>query len=429
VNSYASTLRFLFGLQSRGMKFGLRNIRALLLASGNPHLQYPALHVAGTNGKGSTSAFLASMFMEAGYRTALYTSPHLVRFTERIRINGREMAEKALVGYCDRLHDAIEACGATFFEATTCIAFLYFAEQEVDLAVIEAGLGGRLDSTNVLRPMASFITNISLEHTELLGNTIASIAREKAGIIKDGIPVVIGALAPEAEKVIRNAARGRGATLHRAAAMVRTSELPGGRLRVVMPSGATFAANPGLRGAFQERNIAQAVAGVAVLLRSKKFRDRFPLLSLRAIRRGIERVRKNTGLRARFQIVRNNGRWLIDVAHNPAGMDALVDQLRTLKPRPATAVFGVMSDKKFGEMLGSLASVLDTVVLVAPRSERAAPVSALMEAARRHGVRAVRGGSVERGLAKARALDPAGTILVTGSHYVAGEALSEFTKT
>jgi dihydrofolate synthase/folylpolyglutamate synthase len=196
----------------------------------------------------------------------------------------------------------------------------------------------------------------------------------------------------------------------------------------VTPSGAAFNVKPGLRGTFQERNISLAVAGAAVLLRSKAFRNRFPSMSIRAIRRGIERVGTNTGLRARFQIVRKGGRWLFDVAHNPAGMKALAEELHSLRPRPRVAVFGVMSDKKFGEMLGALSSVVDAVVLVAPAMERSAPVSALLEVAKRMGIRTVRGGTVKRGLARARALDPEGIIVVTGSHYVAGEALSQFTK-
>lgn len=164
-------LRYLYGLQYRGMKFGLRNIRALLASAGHPERAFPSIHVAGTNGKGSTSAFLASVLREAGCRTGLYTSPHLIRFTERITVNGREIAQNRLAYYVAVLRPAIEKAGATFFEATTCVAFLYFADEGVDIAVVEAGLGGRLDATNVLRPLVSVITNVSFDHREFLGNT------------------------------------------------------------------------------------------------------------------------------------------------------------------------------------------------------------------------------------------------------------------
>ena len=202
------------------MKFGLRNIRALLKSVGNPQNWYPTIHVAGTNGKGSTTCFLASIFKEGGYKTGLYTSPHLVSFTERIRINGKEISERRLIGYVDRLRPAIEANEATFFEATTAIAFLYFADERVDIAVIETGLGGRLDSTNVLQPILSIITSIGLDHMEYLGPTLKQIAAEKAGIIKPATPLLVGRIVPEAEAVIRGIARRKRIPFHRASELV-----------------------------------------------------------------------------------------------------------------------------------------------------------------------------------------------------------------
>src|SRR5512135_1725144 len=209
MTSYSASLRYLYGLQGRGMKFGLRNIRNLLTFAGDPEAKFPSIHVAGTNGKGSTAAFLASAFMEAGYSTGLYTSPHLVRFTERITINGRQISEGRLAKYVGALRSAIEKTGATFFEATTCVAFQYFADEEVDIAIIEVGLGGRLDATNTLAPLACVITSIGFDHMEYLGPTIPSIAAEKGGIVKSRTPVVIGPIARSAERTISEIARKR----------------------------------------------------------------------------------------------------------------------------------------------------------------------------------------------------------------------------
>src|SRR5512139_3336723 len=214
MSSYQETFEYLFGLQKYGIKFGLSNSRRLMGLMGDPHRQFRSIHVAGTNGKGSTSAFLAGMLMAAGYRVGLYTSPHLVNFTERIRINNIPITEGRAVELAERVRRRYESeppgkdeqLSPTFFEVTTTMAFTCFAEEGVDVAVVEAGMGGRLDSTNVIVPMVSVVTNIDLEHTEFLGATIELIAGEKAGIIKAGVPVVTGAVQPGAIAVIDQAA-------------------------------------------------------------------------------------------------------------------------------------------------------------------------------------------------------------------------------
>lgn len=200
-------LSFLYSLQHFGIKMGLENIRALCAELGHPEQRFDSLHIAGTNGKGSTSACLASILRESGYRVGLYTSPHLVRFNERIRINGVMIPDVDLDRWTHQLQPTIESLRATFFEATTAIAFAWFAEQAVDVVVAETGLGGRLDATNVLTPVASLITSIGLDHTEFLGASLESIASEKAGIIKHGIPVFTTVDQPEALEVITNRAQ------------------------------------------------------------------------------------------------------------------------------------------------------------------------------------------------------------------------------
>jgi len=221
--SYQETIDYLFGLQKHGIKFGLSNSIQLMGLMGDPQRRFQSVHIAGTNGKGSTAAFLAGMLRAAGYRVGLYTSPHLVSFTERIRINGVPITEERVVGLAERVRARYENVRSaeggpltpTFFEVTTAMAFTCFAEEQVDIAVVEAGMGGRLDSTNVIAPLVSVITNIDLEHTEFLGTTVGLIASEKAGIIKPGVPVVTGAVQPEVLAVIEQQARLAGSPVFR----------------------------------------------------------------------------------------------------------------------------------------------------------------------------------------------------------------------
>jgi len=407
------------------MKFGLRNIRRLVAAAGHPERAFPSIHVAGTNGKGSTAAFLASIFREAGCRVGLYTSPHLVRFTERIRINGVEMPEERLVAYARLLRPAIEECGATFFEATTCIAFCYFADEGVDIGVIETGLGGRLDATNVLTPLVSVVTNIAMEHTEYLGATIGAITREKGGIIKKGIPVVTGSRDARALSVLRRIAFRRGSHLHRAAMLVDiVRRKDDDRAVRVSTSGMKIPrCVPGLPGNYQLENASLAVATVEVLRRSPAMMRMFPGLNAAAVRRGLARVRRHTGLQGRMQEIARGTRFLMDVAHNPHAMEALVGEIRAMKRPPRAAVFGVMKDKDYGPMIDMLGSVVPEIIAVAPRMKRALPARELVRAGLQRGARIRLGGRVARGVAIALKTAGSGPILITGSHYVVGEAL------
>jgi dihydrofolate synthase/folylpolyglutamate synthase len=203
LQEYKNTLNFLFGLQKFGMKFGLENIKHLLDFLENPETNYPTVHIAGTNGKGSTAAMIASILTASGYKTGLYTSPHLIDFTERIRIDGKPISSKEVVIYGKKLKSQIQKSKATFFEATTAIAFQYFSDKNVDVALIETGLGGRLDATNVIKPELSIITTIGMDHSEQLGNTIQSIASEKAGIIKSRTPCITSVKNASALKIIK----------------------------------------------------------------------------------------------------------------------------------------------------------------------------------------------------------------------------------
>ncbi len=414
-----SVLDYLYSLQSRGMKFGLRNSRLLLREFGNPHRKYPSIHIAGTNGKGSTSAFLASILQEAGYRTGLYTSPHLLRFTERIRVNGKELPAKRLVDYVEELRPAIERLNATFFEATTAVAFRYFADEGVDIAVIETGLGGRLDSTNLILPLASVITSIGLDHTQILGSTIKEIAAEKGGIIKTGRPVISSVTRREADLVLRRTARERNAPFHRARSIVH---LVDGkhvfRFRGGIADGETVV--PGLTGKHQIRNIETAVATLSVLQKSGFLKT----ISVENIIRGLERVCENTGMRGRYEVVRTRrGLLTFDVAHNPDGIRALVEHVESQREFPSVIVFGVMADKDYRSILRSLRRIGRTLVAVAPHGERALGIEELTRQARIAGFRATGESSVAAGVRRARQMARGKRILITGSHYVVAEAM------
>ncbi len=428
MNQYSNSIRFLYGLQSRGMKFGLRNIRALLTAVGNPHQRFPSIHIAGTNGKGSTASFVASMFMEAGYKTALYTSPHLVRFTERIRINGEEISEERLVSYVQMIRSRVEELHATFFEATTCIAFQYFADEGVDIAVVEAGLGGRLDSTNVLTPLVSVITNVSFDHMEHLGNTLTKIASEKGGIIKSCVPCVTSSTESRVLKTLKRVADARDSRLIESRRVLSTKIAPSGNERLIVGFTSTRLKIPmtrlGLGGEHQLENARTAAACVNVILRKKENRQKFPHLNTAAIKAGLERVVKNTGLNGRFQQSNLDRRFVFDVAHNPEGMRTLLSSMEGGWTTNLVVVFGVMKDKDYVSMITTIARHGGKVIAVEPRTKRALGAAKIVKLCKAEGLESYDGGSVANGMRLAAHLPETKRILVTGSHYVVGEALT-----
>ncbi|MEM7790729.1 MAG: Mur ligase family protein, partial [Verrucomicrobiota bacterium] len=307
--SFASTQRYLFALKNRGSKYGIDRMRRFAQALGHPQRKFPSIHVAGTNGKGSVCAMLEALYRENGYRTGLYTSPHLVHLGERVQINREMLIDQAIIDMIQHLKPIAEAISAgdsdehpSFFEFMTAAAFLRFAESKVDIALIETGLGGRLDATNVLDPELSIITSISLDHTELLGDAIDKIAREKGGIIKPGKPVLIGKLASEAEKAIRQIADERGSEVFSIKErFAKPEELP----------------ETNLAGSFQRWN-----AGVA-LYASEILSKRFPITTHDGL--------QNVDWAGRWQRVEIKDRTLIlDATHNPEGAEMLEENLQRL---------------------------------------------------------------------------------------------------
>ena len=403
--SYDEALEFLFP-RTTTIKFGLATTRALLHSLGDPHDLIPTIHIGGTNGKGSVATLVAAALQEAGWRVGLYTSPHLVSFRERIRVDDVPISEAAVAMWTDRLRPLILERKATFFEASTVLAFADFAARGAEIAVVEVGLGGRLDSTNVVRPLVSAVTKIERDHMKYLGNTLEKIACEKAGIAKPNVPFVVGERDPVLVEVLRRAAR---------AAVARID--PGARADVrVLPPEYEWCGPLALAGPHQRRNA--AVAHGVLMAVPGPFRP-----SGAAIDRGFGRARVPGRLDRR-------GKWLFDVAHNPDGMRSLVRALETTRPpRPLHGLISILGDKAWPEMLVQLDRVLDRGVLtVAPTA-----------AGRGWNTEWLRRWLRQRSRPPARAAwtlvpdfrealrqvqEGAGTVLVTGSFHTVGDVMS-----
>ncbi|MFZ4619983.1 MAG: bifunctional folylpolyglutamate synthase/dihydrofolate synthase [Bacteroidota bacterium] len=395
-----SSIHFLYSLHKFGMKFGLRNIRLLLTSANDPHRQLCTIHVAGTNGKGSTSSMIAAILTAAGFKVGLYTSPHLVRFNERIRINGRPISDKELTDYTNRFRPEIERINATFFEAVTAIAFNYFADQHVDIAVIETGLGGRLDATNVLQPLVSVITTIGKDHTEQLGNTITSIAREKAGIIKRRVPVVIGKMDPAAKRVMMSTAKEKLSPLIEAA-------------KISLPKSVHIQLN----GQHQVMNAKAAVAAVNIV--SSHF-----IIGDRAIHQGLSQTQELSGLRARQELLQGRPNILLDAGHNPDGIKTLVEELKKREQKKLVIIFAVMKDKDHHSILKQFKQLNAVIIATQPNEERALRSEILFEECKQMEIRSFHAADVKKALRMGKnKAGLNGLVVITGSHYLIGEAL------
>jgi dihydrofolate synthase/folylpolyglutamate synthase len=419
------TLRYLYSLEKSGMKFGLRNISMLLASVGNPHHHFPSVHIAGTNGKGSTSSMLSAVMTAAGYRTGLYTSPHLMKFAERIRINGIPIPEERLSLYVGILRPMIEKIHATFFEAATAIAMMYFAEENVDIAIIEVGLGGRLDSTNILTPLLSIITTIDYDHMEYLGSTLSSIAKEKAGIIKTSIPCLTAETKDRVLSVLARKARQNRAPLFVLRELVSVTMTSTGL------EGNTFSLDTPLRSyphLMNELPGIHQVTNAATSVLAAEYLSKYFSISVAHIRRGLRETQRLSGLRARLQIVRSRPLIIIDVAHNPQGVQCAVDSLMKSGYLHFNVVFGVMADKDVLKMLEYLKPIADRLVAAQPEISRALAAKEIILHAGALGIDALSGGKTEKALSRAFRLtrDNHFPILVIGSHYLAGEVFQKF---
>ena len=326
-------------------KNDLVNTIRLCEALDNPQEKFKSIHVAGTNGKGSTSHMLAAILQSAGYKTGLYTSPHLKEFTERIKIDGADVNQEFVVGFVNRLHKVIEDIQPSFFEMTVGMAFEYFAREKVNVAVIEVGLGGRLDSTNVITPELSIITNISFDHKDLLGDTLEKIAYEKAGIIKHHVPVIISERQPEVEKVFIAKAQASESLLSFASDHIRLKQKT--EAADAYRDGVLWLKdiNPGLHGGYQRMNVPGVLESVL------KLREAGFTISDMAVRKGISEVVSLTGLKGRWQKLRDIPLTICDTGHNPAGIREVVDQIRITPHHHLHFVFGAVKEKDLTEVL------------------------------------------------------------------------------
>ena len=393
-------------------------------ALGSPQLHFPSILVAGTNGKGSTSATLASILRTGGYRTGLYTSPHLARVNERVRIDGQDISDDDFAAYYFRVDDCARQLVAegrlkgypSFFEAMTALAFMAFAEQGVQIAVLEVGIGGRLDATNIVEPLLSVITDISLDHTEWLGLTITAIAKEKAGILRQNGVLVTLPQHPEANQAIGEAAEALNVRGVNAAEYVPARGDEGDAYSLTVLGERIVVESP-LSGAHQQRNVALAIAAAVELCNRHGYK-----FTAAQISAGI-RATRWPGRLERFS---QPGRAdvLLDVAHNPAGAWALRSALShlDLAPRKMTAVFGCLKDKAFDEMAQILFPLFETVVLTEVSSPRTASMPEMQAAAVATGTHVLTAASPKGALTQALTLTPLdGLVTVTGSVYLVGE--------
>lgn len=426
--TFSETLSYLYSLghEMLAMKLGLESIAALCDALGNPQLKYATVHIAGTNGKGSTAAMTEAIVMTAGHRVGLYTSPHLVAITERVRVNGEDISQEAFARLATQVRTTCEQLVETkmlpalptYFEQVTAIGFLYFAEREVEVAILEVGLGGRLDATNVCAPTVCAITPVSLDHQEYLGNELASIAAEKAGILKSNVPVIVAPQTTEAMKVIAAQADPVNAPLIAVEAPENKAvidEASTGMFHFQYHTAiADYAVQLNLRGEHQTIN-----ARTAIHL-AEELRQQGWCIAKAAIEKGLQKVE----WAGRLEMIEYEGRQLLlDGAHNMAGAQTLQEFLRAYeKDVPITMLFGVMSDKAIAGMAEMLFPFATMVIATRINNPRSADPLVISEAATQLATPSLRAESVAAALQEALQRTPAnGLICVCGSLYLIGE--------
>ena len=402
--NYSQTLTWLFErlpmyqrVGPPAMRLGLDQMNRLSAALGDPHRSTKCIHIAGTNGKGSTAHMLASVLQTAGYTVGLYTSPHLKDFRERIKINGQAVDEKSVVDFVNQNLSIVEEGGYSFFEVTVGMAFSIFAKAQVDVAIVEVGLGGRLDATNIITPILSVITHISKDHQQFLGDTIAAIASEKAGIIKENTPVVLAKNEKVVQQVITNKAKSTSSPIFFA--------------EEVSPNEYTT----DLLGDYQKENLANVTMAITAL-------SEFNVEEKHLIQ-GLQSVVKNTGLQGRWQILQDSPKVIADVAHNVAGIAAVIEQIKTMKYDHLHIVFGMVKDKDFGQISSYLPKDA-SYYFCSPNVIRSKAVDQLFAEASQLGFRGATHDSVASALAAAKQeASLSDIILVCGSSFVVTEVL------
>ncbi len=406
--TYSEAIEYLYNARppfhqvgASAYKPGLENTLRLMEHVGNPHEHLMAIHVAGTNGKGSTSHLIAAALQASGRKVGLFTSPHLVSLTERIRINGVPIPEETVAAFVTEHKDFLDATQPSFFETMTALGFWYFVQQKVDIAVVEVGLGGRLDSTNVLTPILSVITNIGLDHTEFLGNTLTQIAKEKAGIIKPGVPVVIGESHPQTINVFLSKAQECGSDIWFAD---QCEYLRRTRLKV--------APECELKGIYQEHNLQTAFVALRAIS-----------IQYSAIREGFAHVCTMTGLRGRWEILRKEPLVICDTGHNSHGLQYVARQLKELPNPHIYIVFGMVNDKDTEVVMQLMpAGERYHYIFTRPNTQRARRAQEMLALWGKEGI-AIDDPQEAFAYAKAKA-KAEDAIFIGGSNYLVGEAIN-----
>jgi dihydrofolate synthase / folylpolyglutamate synthase len=426
---YQQTLDYLYNrlpmftrVGAVALKNDLHNTIELCEQLGNPQHKFKSIHIAGTNGKGSTSHMLAAIFQQAGYKTGLYTSPHLKDFRERIRINGEMVPTSFVTEFVEQTQSSIEALDPSFFELTVAMAFQYFALEQVDIAIIEVGLGGRLDSTNIITPELSVITNISYDHMHILGNTLPEIASEKAGIIKQNVPLVVSQTQSEIAAVFTDKAAALNAPVHFADQewLIQENELSAGHLKLgIIPhkGGEIKRFTLDLSGQYQVKNILGVLSAVQVM------RQGGWELPEEAVFTALAHTRKLTGLRGRWEIVSQKPLTVFDVGHNEAGILEIVEQLRHMVYRHLHIVTGFVKDKEVDKVL-SLLPPAATYYFCAAQIPRALDADTLAGMATAKGLRGHTYPSVQQAFMAAKQhAHEEDIVLVCGSFFIVGEVM------
>jgi dihydrofolate synthase / folylpolyglutamate synthase len=395
-------------------KADLNNTIALCDALGNPQNKFRSIHVAGTNGKGSSSHMLAAILQSAGYKTGLYTSPHLKEFTERIKINGQEVEQGFVVDFVNTIKPSIEKIKPSFFEITVAMAFEYFAKQKVDIAVIEVGLGGRLDSTNVITPLVSLITNISWDHKEILGDTLPKIAFEKAGIIKKNIPVVISERQKEVDFVFQEKAKAANSSVIFASDELKVMDQGNGNF-IVRSSGIDSDYQLDLKGSYQRKNLSGVLTTINIL------RDMGLIISDNAVKFGLSSTITLTGLKGRWQKLNDKPLIVCDTGHNEAGVQEVLSQIGKQKFDKLHVVWGMVNDKDITAILKLLPGNA-TYYFCQAKIPRAMPAQELMIKANEFGLHGIVVNDVNEAIMKAKqSCSESDMIFIGGSTFVVAE--------
>ena len=420
--SFKECIPYLFNLERAGIKYDLKNISTLLRYLGNPQEKFKSIHIAGTNGKGSVSSMINSVLIEKGFKTGLYTSPHLIDFRERILVNGKQVQAKFILDTVNILYKEIERIKPSFFEVTTAMAFEYFKKRRVDYAVVETGLGGRLDSTNILNPVLSVITSLSIDHIEFLGNEIGKITYEKGGIIKKNVPVVTGNITGESEKILRKIAKEKNAEI------LFSSKKNIIKINKRTEKGLFFDVNNKYKyknlfipliGDYQVNNIKTFFTAIEQL---NKFDN--TKINSAEIKKGFLNIRTNSNFYGRFDILSLRPKIIADVSHNLQAIKNIRNNLSYFKYKNLVVIFAMMQDKNYRECLNEIGKLNAKIILTRPDYKRSAEPSELLRSVKRNRSRffiAEDLSSAVRTASETAKKDD--LVLITGSFFLVGEYL------